>query len=74
MNHTTRKLLINEAQKFANKRYAITKNQFNGYFPGKFSDSYIKSCMEVANEFPSLTNDEIHQIVWEASVYYNEQD
>lgn len=66
MNHTTRPLLLDEAQTFADKHYAYRKiNNHSGPSQDTVED--------VAEKFPLLTNDEINDIVFNATVNFQEK-
>ena len=62
----TTELTLEQAQDYANKRYAYRKiNNFSG--------ASINTVEDVAEKFPELTNDEINDIVFEATVHFQER-
>ena len=59
--------ILEQAQEYANKRYAYRK--INNY-----SGASINTKDDVLEKFPELTNDEINDIVFEATVNFQEQE
>ena len=65
-NKIPKEALLEEAQMYADGRYAFRKiNNYSGASQNTFDD--------VAEKFPLLSNDEIHDIVFEASVAFWER-